>query len=84
MPAQRQVVIVHGWSDTSKSFLPLAKFLEAYGSALKLEPSDALLSKRFRVTSSTYATVHMILGWLLVPFIAASIAARFRRRGGSA
>lgn len=27
--AKNQVVIVHGWSDTSDSFAPLAKFLEA-------------------------------------------------------
>lgn len=27
--AQNQAVILHGWSDTSDSFAPLAKFLEA-------------------------------------------------------
>ena len=27
--AKNQVVILHGWSDTSDSFVPLANFLEA-------------------------------------------------------
>lgn len=29
--AKRQVVIIHGWSDTSKSFQPLARFLAGNG-----------------------------------------------------
>ena len=29
--ADRDVVIVHGWSDTSDSFKPLANFLEKSG-----------------------------------------------------
>ena len=29
---------------------------------------------------STYATIHMILGWIIIPFVAASIAARLGRR----
>ncbi|AOV16210.1 hypothetical protein BJI67_03210 [Acidihalobacter aeolianus] len=27
----RQVLIVHGWSDTSRSFRPLVEFLRAHG-----------------------------------------------------
>lgn len=32
----RQVLIIHGWSDTSASFIPLARFLAAHGYAPKL------------------------------------------------
>jgi uncharacterized protein YjbI with pentapeptide repeats len=48
-----------------------------------LSPSENSLAQRIPMRYSMYATVHMIAGWLLLPFVAASIAKRFGRRGGS-
>ncbi len=51
--------------------------------ASNLTPSENSLAQGIPMRYSSYATVHMILGWLLLPFVAASIATRFGRRGGS-
>jgi hypothetical protein len=45
--------------------------------ASSLVPSENSLAQCIPMRYSSYATLHMIFGWLLLPFVAASIAARF-------
>ncbi len=50
-------------------------------SASKCVPSENEIAPWMRIKYSTYGTIHMLLGWLLVPFAVASIASRLGRRG---
>ena len=43
-----QVAIIHGWSDTSKSFHDLRDFLVANGYDVSIKEAKALLERAFR------------------------------------
>jgi hypothetical protein len=52
-------------------------------SASKCLPSENVIAAWLPIKYSTYGTLHMLIGWLLVPFAVASIASRLGRRGSA-